>query len=743
MPKKVFFALPIALAAIFSGVASAAGITSWQNALQGPPVEQPAAQTPDPARLTANWWDYLQAEGPTLDERITATSILLGDLLEKLPADTAQAARPLVDRIELQMDALAQARSLSMPPPSKPTPPADSYKIPEVLDIVERLRREQQQLKEQQVEVNVSEKAMTGANRGVDTQMAAYLVTSPDDPKRVLLGLEIMLDRIAIGVAREQLRIAKAELANQESVVDQLLGEEEAAVDQLMAQPEYLETLDADIEQARVNLQQVRQRLVNQQTTALSVVPTAESEKSTTFYLQQQITGTEVEQAIAEARLIRLQMQRQLAQLLVNAEALSPKPVREQFAEWNEQLAAVRMGIAGWTDDSRAERERADAALAAAYRDEGGVEPLTRVVIRDRLDMARETLLALERLEIVLAQTDLLNAMVHQELTERIGGFSDWRARAMLGLEDFWETLVRWGSQSLFKVKDTPVTAFGLLRVAVIIFVAWLVSYWWRRVLQRVGAHRAGSVHAVYTIGRLTQYVLIGVGLTIGLSSIGIDFTNLAVMAGAIGIGIGFGLQSIVKNFLSGIILLFERTLKVGDFVEMASGVTGEVRAINVRSTVINTNDNLDVVVPNSQFIEHEVTNWTLLETDRRIHVPFRVAYEVDTDLVHKAVLEAAESVPHTLKTKKPGVWLVDFGDSGLECELVVWLTPAAVKRPGAVDAAYKWAIEAALRKYGFKVPLPQRDLHLRSGFETQAPAGGRIPLEEIRSLLKNAPGRS
>jgi small-conductance mechanosensitive channel len=155
----------------------------------------------------------------------------------------------------------------------------------------------------------------------------------------------------------------------------------------------------------------------------------------------------------------------------------------------------------------------------------------------------------------------------------------------------------------------------------------------------------------------------------------------------------------------------------VGDFVELASGVTGEVREIKVRSTVINTNDNVDIVVPNSEFMNTQVTNWTLLEAYCRIHVSFKVAYGTDKEVVRKAGLEAAEKLPHTLlgvPGRNPGVWLVGFGESGLDFELVVWVTPRAVKRPGAVHAAYMWEIESALRRHGVEIPIPQRDLRFR-----------------------------
>ena len=285
------------------------------------------------------------------------------------------------------------------------------------------------------------------------------------------------------------------------------------------------------------------------------------------------------------------------------------------------------------------------------------------------------------------------------------------------GMKKIW----MWLTTSLFTIGTTPVTAMGLLRVVLILSIAWWISKAIRLALNRVASFRVGmNQAALYAFGRFVHYVVLLIGLVIGLSSIGINFKNFALLAGALGVGIGFGLQNMVNNFVSGLIILFEKSLKRGDFVELESGVVGEVREINFRSTRITTNDNIDILVPNSEFVNGRVTNWTLDEAYRRIHVPFGVAYGTDKELVRKAVLEAARAVPHTLtglKGREPQVWFVGFGDSSLDFELIVWLMPEAVKRPGAVMADYLWNIHTALYQYGIEIPFPQRDVHFRSFF--------------------------
>ncbi|MEA3587538.1 mechanosensitive ion channel [Pseudidiomarina sp. 1APP75-27a] len=276
-----------------------------------------------------------------------------------------------------------------------------------------------------------------------------------------------------------------------------------------------------------------------------------------------------------------------------------------------------------------------------------------------------------------------------------------------------------WLNSELFSVGETAVTYGAVLRFVVILVAAWIVSVLLQKALQRYANFRNSlAPSSVYALKRITHYVVLLVGFLLAVSSIGIDLTKFAIFASALGIGVGFGLQNLISNFVSGIILLFDKTLKVGDFVELESGVTGEVQEINIRSTIITTNDNIDIIVPNSEFVSGRVTNWTMRDTYRRIKVSFGVAYGTDKELVKKAVLEAAERVPHTLTDthhRPPQVWLVEFGESALNFELVVWLRPEAVNRPGAVQAAFMWEIHTSLMEHKIEIPFPQRDLHVKT----------------------------
>jgi potassium efflux system protein len=197
----------------------------------------------------------------------------------------------------------------------------------------------------------------------------------------------------------------------------------------------------------------------------------------------------------------------------------------------------------------------------------------------------------------------------------------------------------------IFEINDTPVTLVGILRIIVILIIAVWVSKFVRAGLERLSTFNpAINRSSLYVLGRVFHYVILITAFLVALSSIGLDFTKLGCIVGALSVGIGFGLQAIFSNVISRIVVLFERSLNIGEIVELESGATGEIREINIRSTLVTTNDNIDILVPNSEFVNGRVTNWTL--RDARTRIPFCVAYSMDKELVKKAALEAAAEVP-------------------------------------------------------------------------------------------------
>jgi small-conductance mechanosensitive channel len=217
-----------------------------------------------------------------------------------------------------------------------------------------------------------------------------------------------------------------------------------------------------------------------------------------------------------------------------------------------------------------------------------------------------------------------------------------------------------------------------------------------------------------YLIARVVGYGVFLIGLLVLLQTMGINLSSLAVFGGALGIGIGFGLQTIVHNFVSGLIIMGERTIQIGDRVDVG-GTLGQVTRIGARSTSIVTNDNIMIIVPNSEFVSNRVVNWSYMSDLRvRFHLPVAVAYGSDPHQVEKLLMEVAAADECTLKDPPPRVVFRGFGDSALDFELRVW-TVDMTRQPSVYKSALYFAIWDKFKKHGIEIPFPQRDLHLKT----------------------------
>ncbi|MEO7255673.1 MAG: mechanosensitive ion channel domain-containing protein [Casimicrobium sp.] len=283
------------------------------------------------------------------------------------------------------------------------------------------------------------------------------------------------------------------------------------------------------------------------------------------------------------------------------------------------------------------------------------------------------------------------------------------------------ETIELWANKPLLTLAGKNISFSSL-----VIAIAFLIGIWWFASLLERSVHRIARGYAdepwksarIHMLSRLLRYAVWVIGTFVGLNYAGIDLSGIALLGSALAVGLGFGLQNIVSNFVSGLVILLERSLKVGDFVDLASGLRGHVKEIAMRYTRITTNDSLDVLVPNSEFITGRVVNWTFNDSHRRMHIPFGVAYGTAKELVREAGIEAASKIEGIVDSgsMKSNVWLVNYGDSSVNYELVVWADRRLTTHPASTHAKLMWALDDALAARNIEIPFPQRDLNIRTG---------------------------
>jgi potassium efflux system protein len=274
---------------------------------------------------------------------------------------------------------------------------------------------------------------------------------------------------------------------------------------------------------------------------------------------------------------------------------------------------------------------------------------------------------------------------------------------------------MEWAYKPFLAIGGAQVSAVKLVEFVLAVVIVVVVS---RSVAALLGSRLLSRTRMdrglQYAISRLAYYVLLVLGLLIALQTSGIEVGSLAVILGALGVGVGFGLQTIVNNAVSGLILLIERPIQVGDWIEL-SGIGGRVARIGARSTTIINTDNIAMIVPNSDLVTQRVVNWSYGDPTVRFRIPVGVAYGSDIEKVRDALLEVAAAHPSVLRDPAPAVFFSGFGDSALNLELAVW-TRDMVYSPVRFRSDLNFAIDAGCRRHGVTIPFPQRDLHFKSG---------------------------
>lgn len=265
----------------------------------------------------------------------------------------------------------------------------------------------------------------------------------------------------------------------------------------------------------------------------------------------------------------------------------------------------------------------------------------------------------------------------------------------------------------LFNMGDSSFTVLTL----VYLILATLLLFYLTSKINKIVTHKLLAKSRIdYGVraatGSIIKYLFLTIGFVIILQTAGIDLSSLTILFGALGIGIGFGLQNVINNFVSGLIILFERPIKVGDRIEVA-GVAGDVIDISMRATTIVTNDNISIIVPNSQFISETVINWSHTDRNVRFNYPVGVSYKEDPQIVKKVLLEVALDNPGVLKEPKPDVLFTEYADSAMMFNLRVW-TREYINRPGVLKSQLYYEISRRFREEGIEIPFPQSDIHIK-----------------------------
>lgn len=275
-------------------------------------------------------------------------------------------------------------------------------------------------------------------------------------------------------------------------------------------------------------------------------------------------------------------------------------------------------------------------------------------------------------------------------------------------------------TEPMFSLNNTQISLLKII-IAIFIFIMGFVvgGIYKAQINKRISLRSNFSSSTRTIIANMGYYLIIVVAFFITLDTLGINLSSIALVAGALSVGIGFGLQNIVSNFVSGLILMFERSVKVGDFVELSDSLRGHIVDIRMRSTIISTNANINVIVPNQNFIQNNVVNWTMHDKIKRFEIPFGVAYGTQPqfviDTVMGALLKSGFSDLYSDEKRIARVIMTKMNDSSVDYALFVWIKGDEILYPKRTVSRFLIMIYNALYEKGISIPFPQMDLHIKN----------------------------
>ncbi len=673
---------------------------------------------PDPYTLHPQWWHYFDEE-EELERRVESTIAHLQKIEEALSPEDQQAAFHLINSFKTNLRALPQAKREKPGELLSSKTFNKSYTLEQQLQLNQQRRKILLEIKKDQDELEELKKRVENGHKNTDTLLAIYLRgDAKPTSSRLLAGLEIMAKRAATGIAEENLRVLKLELEKERGQLVLLEKELEYAAKSLDGSLYDEPRLERDILHAQSNFERKQMEYLRAEAFAIEVRGTGLQGRAMKNLMAQKTVHSAVEEALAWSQLAFHSLKFNLIMHFNNRFNIQSREMRERLKGWKEQLQKILNQQSNWEKLTLTEQERIRKDQGILTADAENRESNLTGLNNSRRQETSETLSKLHQLTEEIAHVQWLIGQIEHSIRVNSNFIVRWWGDATDSVINVWFESMKIFNVSLFKIFEIPINVLTILRVVFIVFISLFLSFILRFGIKKSAVfYLDNKISFVKNIESIVHYFVLFVGVIAIFSSIGLDFNHMMILLGALTFGIGLGLQSVAMNFFSGLKILFERKIKIGDTLELDSGRYGKVTEIHIQNTVIRTSDGVEIVVPNSELISSPLVNWTMSDDYRRLHIPFSIAYNNDKDLVRAIVSRAAKEVPCTVISPEygdPQVWMVKFGEHSLDFELVVWVDYKAKSYTDSKEGDFLWVIETALRENSIELPFESQVVYLK-----------------------------
>jgi potassium-dependent mechanosensitive channel len=655
---------------------------------------------PDPVDLRVGWWRYF-SEGDDIDNRIDQ----MVQKLEEIKAGVQDRVQltTQIERLILLLKNLQAEKQEAVEYKEVQPLFLSVYHLSDWLKVAERIReidRRRAQIEREQTLIQANIDLL---RQDLDFLQVQYRVLPESTAEKLIGGLEIMKTRVRLELLELRQNGNRQLLAHLAKNLEKLSQEKQFAEARLDLSNLKPEDLSQKADQAELTVRQAEEKLLK-----------VEQQR---FDHPEKVSWPDI--IFARTLVLKAEMQHLYYQIVFDwaASIKKDEPIPnlpDKMMQWNHELESAKAKIREWRDIIRAEGDKiGEAPLEQENENDFEKDFLQRAAL---LQDARSSL---NEADSIVADIELILGKIRGLAVEQAHYVEQIFIMVWNGIMYVVAPVFNFLGYTLFRVNEYPVTPWVLLRSILIVILAAAIGKILRRTIktQPKLTKKVGPAN-LYIISRLIYYIFIILGLAIAFVSIGFDATNFVIIAGALGIGIGLGLQSLVNNFVSGLLLLFEKSIRVGDIIALEDGQTGTVSSISIRSSRIRSFNGHDIIVPNSELVSKNIVNWTMKDSYLRYNIPFGVSYGTDKENVRKVVLEAIKGLPYVIDDgttcPKPQIWMTELGDNSINFELVVWVDFDISKSHGNMNSAFLWIIETALTKNGIEIPFPQRDIYVK-----------------------------
>lgn len=676
---------------------------------------------PHPLELKKDWWKYFDVPEEKVHENLEAFKKELLGLKESLKDDTHQEIHKMIDQVFLILDLVMQKRAELQPSEPLQLQLLPSYSLDELLLVREKKQRTKIEIEAKRNKIMILQSRINRIQSNLDRAIILYQSLAPATYEKLKQGMEIIELRAELALQTLESQRERTSLNYSLKQQDQIREELKAATERLQLKERVQESLKANRSAIKKSLDEAKETLFNLEKESRLIGKKEGGDAFTCCLGDNQVLVQAIAVESLNVKLLVNKIKQEFAMLSLNHQEIDFDHIQSQLVEWRKQLDIAVEQLNFWNARIKEDQSQVSRMTAKSIQQDGDGEIEIEDLIGDIHFELDRSLAELELLNIHIEDAQFLSRLVEEQLVEKKNFMETW----LINLNSLWykskEFLEYWTHVTLFRVKEHPITLMTFIKAILIFLGSLFFSFYLRKFLVKKSVvKRSFSSSTEYIVLRLIHYVIIITGLLIAMSYIGIDFTNLAIVAGALGVGIGFGLQTIVSNISSGFMLLLKKYLKVGDVIELAGDkALGTITAVNLQNTIIRTFDGAEVMVPNSQLSSQRLTNWTMRDNARRFRIPFGVAYGTDKNLVRESVIAAIKKLPFVhsddFRYPDPQVWLIEFGDSSVNFELVAWVDLSVPIPYETSRSALMWELDTTLKNNGIEIPFPQRDLHVKT----------------------------